>query len=120
MKTIRIALAVSEREKEMLNKVCESMGCNSSELIRNLIRDEYTKVFPPYKASKAQPYTVEEKLTPEQRCERVGGQVKEIDGQMKCYVEKINMGPKVGGVHVPSKFVQVFPLGDDRIDQLLE
>lgn len=86
MKTNRTTFAFSNKEKEMLDKMCEVMGCNASELFRSFIRDRYLKLFPPYRTDKLKGEG-EEELTPEQQCEKMGGVVGVREGIPVCIVK---------------------------------
>jgi len=85
MKIHRTTFAFSEKEKAMLDKMCETMGCNPSELIREWIRTRYLKLFPPYRLLTQTIKEEAEELTPEQLCEKYGGNVVRGDyGSMVC------------------------------------
>lgn len=75
MKNNRITFAFSDTEKKMLDRLCETMGCNSSELFRSFVRDKYLKLFPPYIEKKMKVIVETEEFTDEQFCEKHGGSI---------------------------------------------
>ena len=86
MKNEKIIIALSGKEKEMIGKICEALGCGISELVRGLLRDKYTRLFPAYKDIEVrrlkevkEPKVV---LTHAQICEMRDGRVT-VDGKTK-------------------------------------
>ena len=91
MKSNKIILSVSDREKEMIEKVCSVTGKNKSEFIRSLITDRFLKMFPPYKGDKSHPLVPVEDLTQEQICEINNGKLVKNDGLLMCEIQyKVN------------------------------
>lgn len=84
-KTIRTTMAFSEKEKDMVEQMCQMMGCNPSELFRGWLREKYMKVFPPYRTAKV--VMDNDQLTAEQLCERAGGVIKVKDGLNVCVIK---------------------------------
>ena len=88
MKPHRTTFAFSDTEKKMLDGLCGVMGCNPSELLREMIRTRYLKLFPPYTDKKVKLILEKEELTDEQFCEKWGGKVVKSGGAGgKCEME---------------------------------
>jgi hypothetical protein len=77
-KTTIIQVRTGEVENQMVQELCKKLGSRPPELIRGLIRDKHTKMFPAY-TPQARMQAIEripdEELTPEQICEKAGGRI---------------------------------------------
>ena len=88
-KSLLLHFRVSEREKQILDALCERLGSKPSEFIRSLLRDKFLKVFPKYSEKKDEKPVIEEKeLTPEQKCEKLGGSVVTREGVRMCAIKR--------------------------------
>jgi len=78
----------------MLEQICEEMGCSRSEILREWLRNNYLKMFPPYRLKVNDPssQTPEVELTVEQKCEMYGGKVVNKSGTRVCTFRKIGSG----------------------------
>lgn len=80
-----IHIKLTEGEMEMLKAMKKNMGyLRIIEVIRDSIRINYRQQFPPYKQHKTDKAVKKvgekELLTPEQRCEQMGGIVDTVEG----------------------------------------
>lgn len=88
-KTSKIVVRISDKEKEMVDKILSLSGSNVSEFIRELIRDRYFKMFPSYREMKVKSIK-EPALTEAQMCEAMGGKLVKENGITVCRIATVN------------------------------
>lgn len=72
---------VSDREKEMIDALCERLGKKRPEMLRGLISEKFLKVFPKYAQKRyEEPVLPSEQITPEQAVEMSTGSVRNVEG----------------------------------------
>lgn len=90
LKTVKLVIMLSPKEKQMLDSICDVLGSGMSEMIRETIRNKYTKIFPYYSVRqlnkvKEEKQEEENKLiTVEQYCELKGGKIRKENGTNRC------------------------------------